>query len=44
MWRSIEAWIVGADGRIVDVGIDAGLAVVLALIATEVMRFVVSLF
>ena len=44
MWRSFEAWIVGADKQIADIGIDAGLAVVLALIATEAVRFLVSFF
>lgn len=42
MWRSIEAWLGLSDAEVVELGIDATLAVLLALIVTEGLRFVVG--
>jgi hypothetical protein len=38
MQRTIWEWIVRMDERIGDVMLDAGIAVVLAAVATEVLR------
>ncbi len=38
MQRAIWEWIVRADDRVGDVALDAGLAVVVAAVATEIVR------
>jgi hypothetical protein len=43
MQRTIWEWIVRADDRVGDVALDAGIAIVLAAIATELLRSLVAL-
>jgi hypothetical protein len=42
MQRTIWKWIVDADDRVGDVALDAGLAIVLAAICTEVLQALLS--
>lgn len=44
MRRIIPEWICGPDDSLIDVVVDAGVAAVVALVATESLRSLIRLF